>query len=47
MTPELKTKVKEEVDSVSSRLIEISDWMYENPEYSGYGPGSGIIPGKL
>lgn len=33
MSSELKTKVKKEVDSISSRLIEISDWMYENPEY--------------
>jgi amidohydrolase len=33
MTSELKTKVKKEIDTISERLIEISDWMYENPEY--------------
>ena len=28
-----KTRAQEEVDAISERLIEISDWIFENPEY--------------
>ena len=28
-----KNLVRSEVDSVGARLVEISDWLYENPEY--------------
>jgi amidohydrolase len=32
-TEAFKKKVQEEIDVLSERLFEISDWMYENPEY--------------
>jgi amidohydrolase len=33
MNPEIKNEVREEVDIISDRLLEISEWLYENPEY--------------
>jgi len=32
-TGDFKDAVRDEVDKISDRLIEISDWIYENPEY--------------
>ena len=28
----IKNKFKEELESIHKSLIEVSDWMYENPE---------------